>query len=170
MNKRKPHIFTTKIMENTEFFVKILIFGFRNTDFDRWRLAAVHWLETKTKTHWLETKTRTARPRPTGLRPRPTGLRPRLETKTNWLETKTHWLETKTHQLAWYQDWDFCFWDWDLKTLRPRHLNLIMWYIRAMCWRIIFVQGKVDWVIFFIGIILTVVLKGFIHELHVSRL
>ena len=41
MNKRKPHVFTTEIMENTDFWGKIQIFGFRNTDFDQWRLAAL---------------------------------------------------------------------------------------------------------------------------------
>ena len=41
MNKRKPHVFTTEIMENTIFLGKILIFGFRNIDFDRSRLAAL---------------------------------------------------------------------------------------------------------------------------------
>ena len=41
MNKRKHHVFTTEIMENTYLLGKILIFGFRNTDFDRWRLAAL---------------------------------------------------------------------------------------------------------------------------------
>ena len=35
MNKRKPCIFTTEIMENTIFFGE-------NTDFDGWRLAALH--------------------------------------------------------------------------------------------------------------------------------
>ena len=29
MNKRKPHVFTYEIMENTDFWGKILIFGFR---------------------------------------------------------------------------------------------------------------------------------------------
>ena len=35
MNKRKPHVFTSEIMENADYFGKILIFGFRNADFDR---------------------------------------------------------------------------------------------------------------------------------------